>query len=294
MAQGPAIDWRLFPSLTALRAFEAAARLQSFSLAARELNVTHAAVAQQVRGLEDHLGRELLFRAGRGLALSPEGIRLAAALAEGFGAIAKGLAEVQAATPGALRVTLTAAFAANWLMPRLGRFWKAHPEIEVSLNPEKQLVDLRRAGIDIGIRFGNGKWPGLEAEFLVAADYVIVAAPQFLAGRQGMSRAELSTLPWVIAEDWPETQIWLKGFGIKPDVREITEVPTEDLGLSAARAGLGLYVEAEALVAQDIANGSLSVVERLKDDSLAYYMVTRPGPKRPEIKAFMRWLKSVV
>ena len=125
MAQGPAIDWRLFPSLTALRAFEAAARLQSFSLAARELNVTHAAVAQQVRGLEDHLGRELLFRAGRGLALSPEGIRLAAALAEGFGAIAKGLAEVQAATPGALRVTLTAAFAANWLMPRLGRFWKA-------------------------------------------------------------------------------------------------------------------------------------------------------------------------
>lgn len=289
------IDWRSFPSLTALRAFEAAARLQSFTLAARELNVTHAAVAQQVRGLEDHLGRELLFRAGRGMALTPEGAKLAAALVEGFRGIGQALAEVKGGGPGAaLRVTLTAAFAANWLMPKLGGFWKAHPDIELSLNPEKRVVDLRREGIDLGIRFGNGKWPGLDVEFLTAADYVIVAAPELLAGRVDLSNAEMSAMPWIIAEDWPETQTWLKGFGLKPDAMNITDVPTEDLALSAARAGLGLYVEAEALVEHDIENGTLQIVGRLKDDSLAYYMVTRPGPKRPELKAFIRWLKAAV
>lgn len=288
------IDWRVFPSLTALRAFEAAARLQSFSLAARELNVTHAAVAQQVRGLEDHMGRELLYRAGRGMALTPEGVKLAAALVEGFGGIARALEEVRGGGPGALRVTLTAAFAANWLMPKLGGFWKAHPEIELSLNPEKRVVDLRREGIDIGIRFGNGKWPGLDVEFLTPADYVIVASPELLNGRSNLTNAEMSAMPWVFAEDWPETQTWLKGFGLKPAAMNITDVPTEDLALSAARAGLGLYVEAEALVEHDVENGTLHIVGRLKDDSLAYYMVTRPGPKRPELKAFIRWLKAVV
>ena len=289
------IDWRSFPSLTALRAFEAAARLQSFSLAARELNVTHAAVAQQVRGLEDHLGRELLYRAGRGMALTPEGAKLSAAVAEGFRLIGQALGEVAGSGPGAaVRVTLTAAFAANWLMPRLGGFWKAHPEIELSLNPEKRVVDLRREGIDIGIRFGNGKWPGLDVEFLTAADYVIVAAPELLAGRRNLGNAEMSAMPWVMAEDWPETLTWLRGFGLKPDAMNITDVPTEDLGLSAARAGLGLYVEAEALVGHDVENGTLEIVGRLEDDSLAYYMVTRPGPKRPELKAFMRWLKAAV
>lgn len=288
-------DWRGFPSLTSLRAFEAAARLQSFSLAARELNVTHAAVAQQVRALEEHLGRELIFRAGRGMALTAEGAKLAQAVTEGFRGIAQALAEVQGAAPGApLRITLTPAFAANWLMPRLGSFWKAHPDIELSLNPEKRLVDLRREGIDIGLRFGNGNWPGLDVEFLTAARYVIVAAPALLNGRKNLSNAELSAMPWVIEEDWPEALSWLKVYGLKPDAMNIAHIPTEELALSAARAGLGLHVEAEALVAHDVENGALEIVGRVEDDSWAYYMVTRPGPKRPELKTFIKWLKAAL
>ena len=290
-----AVDWRSFPSLTSLRAFEAAARHQSFSLAARELNVTHAAVAQQVRGLEDHLGRELIYRAGRGMALTAEGAKLAQALSDGFRGIAQGLDEVKAAAPGApLRVTLTPAFAAQWLMPRLGGFWKAHPEIEISLNPEKRVVDLRRDGIDIGLRFGNGKWPGLDVEFLTAADYVIVAAPSLLNGKHNLSAAELSAMPWVIEQDWPEALTWLKGFGLKPDAMNIAYMPTEELALSAARQGYGLHVEAEALVEQDVDSGALTVVGRVEDQSLAYYMVTRPGPKRLELKIFMKWLKAAL
>ena len=290
-----ALDWRSFPSLTSLRAFEAAARLQSFTLAARALNVTHAAVAQQVRGLEDHLGRELIYRAGRGLALAPEGARLAIALAEGFRTIAVALEEIKATGPGGpLRVTLTPAFAAQWLMPRLKGFWSAHPEVPISLHPDKRVVDLRREGIDLGIRFGKGDWPGLDVEFLTAADYVIVGAPALLKGRKNLTTVELSAMPWVIEQDWPEVLTWLRSFGLRPDVLNIAFIPTEELALSAARQGYGLHVEAAALLEQDVANGTLEIVGQVKDDSLAYYMVTRPGPKRPELKKFTKWLKAAV
>ncbi len=289
------VNWRDFPSLTALRAFEAAARLQSFSLAARELNVTHAAVAQQVRALEADVGRELIYRQGRGMALTAEGARLAQALAEGFRGIGQAVEELRASQPGApLRVTLTPAFAAQWLMPRLKRFWAEHPDVPISLHPEKRLVDLRREGIDLGIRFGNGKWPGVEAQFLTAADYVIVAAPSLLGGRRDLSKAELSAMPWVIETDWPEALSWLKSFGLKPDAMNISLMPNEELALSAARQGFGLHVEAEALVQQDVNNGALVILGRVKDDSLAYYLVSRPGPMRPELRTFIRWLKAAV
>ena len=290
-----AIDWRSFPSLTALRAFEAAARLSSFSQAGRELNVTHAAVAQQVRALEEHLGRELVYRAGRGLALTAEGGKLAQALGEGFRIVAAALAELRAAEPGApLRVTMTPAFATQWLIPRLRAFWSAHPDVPLSLHPEKRVVDLRREGIDLGIRFGNGQWPGVETEFLTSARYVVVAAPSLLAGRRDLGKSEISALPWVIEPDWPEALAWLKSYGLNPDRMNITYIPTEELALSAAREGIGLHVEAEALVQQDIDNGDLIEVGRLEDQSLAYYLVTRPGPKRPELKVFMKWLKATV
>ena len=289
------MDWRNLPSLTSLRAFESAARLSSFTLAGRELNVTHAAVAQQVRGLEAALGLELIFRQGRGLVLTSAGAKLSQALGDGFRGIAQVLAEISAAAPGApVRVTLTPAFAAQWLMPRLGSFWKAHPAIEVSLNPDRRLVDLRREGIDIALRFGNGKWPGLEAEFLTAADYVIVAAPDLLGGRHDLTPAELSAMPWVIEQDWPEALTWLKSFGLKPDAMNIAYMPNEELALSAARQGYGLHVEAAALVQADVELGALKIVGRLRDDSLAYYMVTKPGPKRAELKVFMIWLKGAV
>ena len=289
------MDWRNLPSLTSLRAFESAARLSSFTLAGRELNVTHAAVAQQVRGLEAALGLELIFRQGRGLVLTSAGAKLSQALGDGFRGIAQVLAEISAAAPGApVRVTLTPAFAAQWLMPRLGSFWKAHPDIEVSLNPDRRLVDLRREGIDIALRFGNGKWPGLEAEFLTAADYVIVAAPDLLGGRHDLTPAELSAMPWVIEQDWPEALTWLKSFGLKPDAMNIAYMPNAELALSAARQGYGLHVEAAALVQADVELGALKIVGRLRDDSLAYYMVTKPGPKRAELKVFMIWLKGAV
>ena len=289
------VDWPNFPSLTSLRAFAATARLQSFSGAARQLNVTHAAVAQQVRALEADLGTELVFRDGRGLSLTPEGAKLSAALAEAFLLIQSALRDMQSAQPGApLRVTMTPAFAAQWLMPRLGAFWARHPEVPLSLHPEQRIVDVRREGLDLAIRFGNGNWPGLAVEFLTSAKYIIVGAPVLLAGQTSLTLADMSAMPWVIEQDWPEALAWLKGFGLKPAAMNITYIPTEELALSAARLGYGLHVESAALVEQDLKSGNLVALGELKDDSLAYYLVTRLGPSKPELKIFLRWLKSCV
>ena len=288
-------DWRHFPSLTSLRAFEAASRLRNFSAAARALNVTHAAVVQQVRGLETTLGYPLLYRDGRGLALTAKGVKLAKAVNEGFQVINTALFDLGATDKDApLRVTMTPAFAAQWLMPRLGTFWSAHPEVPLSLHPDEHLVDLRRQPIDLAIRFGSGAWPGVDAEFLTAAHYVVVGAPALLKGRKCLSADEMSHLPWVIEDGWPEALAWLKSFGLIPEAMAITYMPTEELALSAARQGYGLHVEAAALVQHDVLSGALVIVGKIPDNSLAYYAVTLPGPKRPEVKTFISWLKAAI
>ncbi|NTT87734.1 LysR family transcriptional regulator [Tabrizicola fusiformis] len=290
-----AVDWMGFPSLTALRAFEAAARLQGFSQAARALNVTHAAVAQQVRSLEERLGLELIYREGRGLKLTAKGVRLAQALADGFQTIEQALSELRSGDEGSpLRITMTPAFATQWLMPRLGEFWAKHPDVPLLLHPEQRTMDLRRDGLDLGIRFGSGKWPGVEAELLTTARYVIVGAPDLVQGRKDLTAAEMSAMPWVIEQDWPEALEWLKGNGLRPDALQITLMPNEELALAAAREGLGLHVEAATLVEQDVEEGYLVVLASIQDESLAYYMVRKPGPVRPELRIFMKWLKSAI
>lgn len=283
------------PPLTALRAFEAVARTGGFSAARRELNVTHAAVAQQVRALERHLGQPLAQRDGRGLALTPEGLRLAAALREGFGTIATAVADlVEADRDRPLRISVTHSFAAQWLMPRLGGFWARHPEIALSLHPDNRVVDLAAERMDLAIRCGRGDWPGLEVELLTPAHFAVVGAPALLGTAQALTPAEMARYPWVIESGWPEQLAWLRSLGIDPDAIETHEVPTEDLALSAARQGYGLHVELSTLLEDELSAGRLRAVYRARpEDAMSYWLVTRPGPRKPALKTFLRWLKSV-
>lgn len=284
------------PSLTALRAFEAAARTGSFSAAARELNVTHAAVAQQVRALEERLGLPLAFREGRGLALTGEGARLAQALTEAFRGIAAVLDEIAADDPNRpLRITLTPSFAGKWLMPRLGGFWRAHPDIALTLDPDSRVRDLNREGFDLGIRYGAGRWPGVEAELLTRTDDVIVGAPALLGDRERLSVAEMQRMCWITEAGWTEQLRWLAGLGLDPDRLDITEMPNEELVSLAAREGLGLAVELAPLAAPDVEAGRLRIVHRAPaEGDYGYWIVTRPGPKSPALRHFVRWLKSAV
>lgn len=289
------IDWRRMPSLSTLRAFAATAQEGGFSAAARQLNVTHAAVAQHVRAFEEHLGLPLVWRDGRRIRLTPEGERLAWALAEGFATMQDAIVALRdqnADRP--LSVTLPPAFAAEWLMPRLAGFWKRHPEIPLSLLPEHRIVDLREAGAALGIRFGDGKWPGVISEFLVEAPQIVVGAPELLGGRRSLSLREMSMLPWVREGDWPEQMQLLESIGLQPAALRFTDFPNEELALSAAREGLGLHLESAALVDEDIRNGWLVKIHEIRDESLGYYIVRPPGPITPAAQIFMTWLKSQI
>jgi LysR family glycine cleavage system transcriptional activator len=287
------IDWKRMPPLTALRAFAATAREGGFSAAARCLNVTHAAVQQQVRALEGDLGVPLVWRDGRQLHLTPEGERFAAALSDGFTAIQSAVEALRShRTERPLTVTMPPAFAAEWLMPRLARFWKRHPEIALSLLPEPRLVDLREVGADLGIRFGDGTWPGVLSEFLTAAPQVVVAAPELLGGREKLSLREMSVLPWIREGDWPEQMHLLESIGLKPAALKFVDFPNEELALSAAREGIGLHLETEALIQEDLKLGWLVKIHRLSDESLGYYVVRPPGPISPAAKIIIDWLKG--
>lgn len=288
-----AIDWLHLPPLSALRAFAAVAETGSFSAAARQLNVTHAAVAQQVRALEEHLGVSLAVRDGRALALTAEGGQLAAALVEGFGAVQRGVAALR--DQGAdrpVKVTLTPSFAVQWLMPRLRDFWERHPDIGLSLHPENRVVDLRRDGMDLGIRYGRGKWPGVQAGFLASARLVVAGAPDLMAGQNTLSPAEMAGMEWIAARDWPEQDDYLRSIGLDPGELSKTEFPNEELSIAAARQGLGLVVESLALIEDDLRTGRLVLVHDSRNHLPAYFVVTLPGPQRPQVRAFLKWLQS--
>ncbi|HQY44966.1 MAG TPA: LysR family transcriptional regulator [Paracoccaceae bacterium] len=290
-----ATDWRNIPSLTALRAFEATADLRSFSQAARVLNVTHAAVAQQVRALEEHLGRPLVQREGRGVGLTADGEQLAEALREGFGAIQRGLEALRAGEADRpVRVTLTASFAAQWLMPRLKDFWEQQPDIGLSLHPDSKVVDLHRERMDLGIRYGNGDWPGLETQYLASARLVIAGAPSLIGDKAELTTDELAEMDWVLSRSWPEQDALLRQLGLDPETLSRTDINSEELAIAAARQGLGLVVETAALIESDVADGRLRIVYESREKLPAYFIVTLPGPKRAAARAFLKWLKSQI
>lgn len=287
-----ATDWRSIPSLTALRAFAATAELRNFSQAARVLNVTHAAVAQQVRALEEALGRPLVQREGRGVSLTSDGEQLAQALGEGFGAIQRGVEALRAGEADRpVRITLTATFAAQWLMPRLKDFWERHPDIGLSLHPDSKVVDLHRERMDLAIRYGNGDWPGVEAAYLTSARLVIAGAPS-LIGDRIPTVEEMAGMDWVLSRNWAEQDAYLRQLGLEPSALSSTDISSEELALAAARQGLGLVVESVALIESDVAEGRLRIVHEASEKLPAYFIVTLPGPKRAAARAFLKWLAT--
>src|SRR5215510_9458698 len=180
------------PPLSAIRAFEAAARHESFTKAAEELGMTQAAVSYQVKLLEDRLGMPLFLRQPRRVMLSEAGKRLAPAVAEAFQRLNAAYASLRETDGNVLSVSAVNTFCTNWLVPRLGTFQVAHPNIAVRLEASSRLVDFAQDEFDVAIRSGKGEWPGLKAHFLFPVDLTAVCSPDLLkrisAGR--FARAE--------------------------------------------------------------------------------------------------------
>ncbi len=198
--------------LSALRSFEAAARLSSFTRAADELGVSQAAVSWQVKALERRLGQALFLRLPREVALTAAGERLARASTEAMGLLRAALADVTDTGQGVLVISTLQSLASQWLAPRLGAFQLANPRLAVRLETTGRLVDLVRENVDVALRHGRGDWPGLTADFLFSAALVPVCAPEIARDLQVERPEDLLRAPRIgTDEDWA---VWFASMGM--------------------------------------------------------------------------------
>lgn len=287
------MDWSRIPSLAALRAFEAAARNQSFSKAASELNVTHAAIAHHVRSLENEFSESLMVRQGRGIEATQVGARFAEDLQIGFASIADGVENLRALRDQRpLNIAVTPIFAANWLMPRIGDFWAKHPEISLNINPGVDLIDMRKSGTDLAIRYGNGNWPNLKSQLLTDGDFWVVAHPDLIGDRQVECLPDVIDLPWVMESQMLERRSLVEREGVDFGKVKLTLLNTNALVLSAVAAKLGISVQPKSIVEREIASGELVKICALNHENLGYYMVTVPDRQPAGLREFIKWLRA--
>jgi LysR family glycine cleavage system transcriptional activator len=285
---------RSLPPLNALRAFEAAARHLSFQRAAAELHVTPAAVSHQVRALEAQLGLALFVRLHRALALTSAGARYLPALTGAFDAVD---AATRALRPraGAARLVLSVvpSFGANWLVPRLGGFRARHPKIDLVVLASSLLVDFEREAVDVGIRFGRGRYPGLRSDLLFAEEYFPVASPKLARGRRGLrTPADLRGHTLLHDESHDGWRAWLAGAGapgVDPE-RGLVFSDSSQL-VAAAAAGHGVALARKLLAAEHLRSGTL--VRPFRGSvraEFAYYVVCAEArADEPAIRAFREW-----
>ncbi len=283
--------WSELPSLNSLRAMATVAETGSYSRAGETLNVSHAAIGQQIRALEARLGVALVVRQGRSIALTAEGKTLARELAAGFAAIHRGVEAVVAADiRRPVQVTMSPAFAASWLMPRLTEFRERHPDIQLMLHSTATIEEPAPGGMDVAIRFCDGAWPGMAIEPLFVPDLVVVAAPSLISGRRRDDMALFTELPWLQELGTNEVAEWMARRGLTAtDNVKIIHLPG-NLIMEAVRRGDGLTYTPRPFVEADIRAGKLVDLFR-ESDVGGFHIVTRPGVLRPPARAFVRWLK---
>jgi LysR family glycine cleavage system transcriptional activator len=282
---------KVLPPLPAIRAFEAAARLGSFTRAADELHMTQAAVSYQIKQLERRLGLGLFHRQPRQVVLTPAGHRLAPAVLDAFKQLRTAFAQAIERVETELAITALPTIASAWLVPRLGAFQLAHPRLAVRLDTAVELVDLNRGEFDVGIRIGAGEWPGLDADFLLPSLFTPLCSP---ALRERLrTPADMLALPRFGRERW--WRAWFAAAGLadadltaKPGV----ELDVEQHAVTAAIAGHGVALSSPLFFEQDIAAGRLLqpfelVVRDQRDYWLTYPTTLRTSEK---IRAFRAWL----
>ena len=289
------------PPLNALRAFEAVARHSSFARAAQELHVTKAAVAQQVRALEQEIGVRLVERNGRGLQLTESGAAGAGALAEGFALLAKAARAMREGEGRRfLVINSTPSFAATWLVGRIGKFKARHPETDVLIdaNPTEDALDSGAA--DALIRWGAGEFLGLAATLLFKEDVFPVCAPRLVAGDdplrspEDLARHTLLHLDWNPAHaSWPTWSDWLNAAGAR-HVEATHGVFFNNMAMTlrAAAQGQGVALTSFAIAADELAAGRLIAPFKTSVATpFGYYFVCRPNEAgSPRIKALREFL----
>jgi len=287
---------------TALRTFEAVARLRGFGRAAEELGVTQSAVSQQVKSLEEWLGQRLLHRGGGRVLPTPDGERLAIAIRQGFGqiaAICRDLREVQSERL-ALNLSCLPGFAYLWLIPRLIGFDQLHPEIPVSITTTAALATFIDDETDLAIRYGLGGYPGLSVEKLLSETLFPVCAPDLLQrGPPLRTPADLAGHT-LLVDDIPDLggnpptwEFWARESGIAlPQPARLRRFGQSNMVVQAAERGLGVALGRSPLVADALARGTLvRPFDGEIPSQFAYWLVCpHEVLNLPRVRAFRDWL----
>jgi len=296
------------PPLNTLRVFDAVARHMSFTRAAAELGMTQAAVSYQIKLLEERVGAPLFQRLTRKLALTDAGRRLAPVIEDVFVQLRAAFGSLSTRNDGILAITSINTFTTNWLVPRIGKFQMAWPEIAVRLDTDARLVDFTRSEFDLGIRGGRvarGIWPGLASDLLISVDLMPFCTPEVLAEFGPVTApADLARMP-LIGEFNPDSpypagteadwRSWFAAAGM-PDI----EIPplrsrfaTQQLEAAAALAGQGVALLSPVFFRPEIDSGRLVLVSPVRvRDVESYYLVCLASRREvPKIKAFREWIQ---
>ena len=281
----------------ALRAFDAAARERSLTRAAEALNVTHGAISHQIKSLEADLGVRLTQRAGRGIRLTVEGERFASRVRAAFGELAAAVHEITSrANPRLLRVSVVPSFAARWLLPRMGSFLAACPDVDLDVRSNMSNVDFDRDDADVAIRYGNGDWPRVTAEHLLDDRFFPVCSPRILGARKLQAPPELARFTLLRANDEP-WKPWFDAAGLDwPEPSRGPIFNDSSLMLQAAAEGQGVALARGSLLGHDIRNG---VLVRLFDVTASaprkFWLVYPPRmADSPKLATFRKWLHDEI
>ena len=286
---------RRLPPLNALKAFEAAARSESFTRAAEELNVTQGAVSHQIKALEATLGVRLFNRERQRLTMTGAGRDYHAVIRDALDRIAAGTDRlVQRKGSGVLTVSTSSDFAAKWLVHRLGRFVESHPEIDLRVLATAHHVDFVSEDVDIAVRHGNGKWPGLEAVRLCSERLFPVCSPKLISGRNNriVDPSDLLKFPLLRLNDWQNWAEWFKAAGVSTGAIPGPILNQASMLIDAAVNGQGIALARTALAAWDLINGRLvQPIEVSLKIPNTYLVVCQKATSRVlKIARFRNWL----
>lgn len=280
--------------LQTLRAFRQAAQTQNLRAAAEQLHLTHGAVSQQIRLLEERLGVPLFDRVGRGLRLNAAGVALLARVQQALALLEAGEREAcaQAQAPQrVLRLSMLPSFAQCWLLPRLSRWQRAHPGWRLAIDARQTLVDVLGPGVDVAIRYGQQPWGGVVAQALSAECLLPVASPSLAGALRGLAPADLLRFPMLAGT--AEWALWLQPAGVmEPPPEPVASFNDAGLLLQAAESGLGIALARGHLVLDRLRDGRLLSLHPAQVPSPRQYwlVASEPNWQRPEVQALHQWL----
>ena len=283
--------------LNTLTAFRSVTELQNLRAAADVLHLTHSAVSQQIRGLEEQLGFALFERRGRRVVINAAGEALLRSVQSALSQLDDGVQAAAAAASGSaqrLRVTALPSFAQRWLLPRMGRWREKHPDLALEIDASNQLVDLQREGFHAGLRQGHGPWAGLQAERLFNAPM-----PLIVVGSPSAARRLLGAQPEALAREplLGDADVWQRWFtvaGLRTQVTTAADFNDSGLMMQAAEQNLGLAIGRELLAADALRDGRLvrlSPLSIIYEHAEPYHIVYPPSLRDwPPLAAFRKWL----